>query len=283
MSADNKAFFERALKTLSSQPNFDLLRCKPESTNSALDAAVCRPDHPSFNVQAFNGQSSLNIRGPEPVVPGYSMDTDTGMLTSLEDFQARSRLNREPRQLIGLLGDSTLGRTFAEVSATTITSADAIIANLEEIQQKLSSPLEDKLRAFLYESYLGNSSVGYPVYPVVKKEKLHVHQGVLEFSVEFNYDALVPARKAAPAVKRAPQLKVGDEVTWEFHVEGVKERTASITIKSLSEHSFLLRDNFVVDGLDIRQQNPYTKVGKVVIVRRVDVVNGGHKIIYSNV
>lgn len=200
---------------------------------------------------------------------------------SLED----SRLNRERRQLIGLVGDS-IARTFAEMPDQKITSADAIIAQLEAAKRKVCSSLELKLSDYLadalYGSHFERIYSGYMRYPVVNKEKLDVHQGVLEFSVGFNYDALVRMRKVAPALKRPPQLKVGDEVTWEFCVEGIRERTTSIAIKSLSENSFLLRDSFVVDGRDIRQQNPYTKVGKVVMVRRADVVNGGHKIIYSN-
>lgn len=44
-----------------------------------------------------------------------------------------------------------------------------------------------------------------------------------------------------------------------------------------------VRRNVVTDKvIPICRQSPYTKVGKVVLVRRADVVNGGHKIVYSN-
>ena len=260
MSTDSKDFFERVLNVLqNSQSNFDLIRCVPESINKPNDMAYL-----TKNTEGIRSRAQDNI---------------------LEDFQDRSRLNRERRQLIGLMGDSIV-RTFAETPEQTITSADAIIAQLEEAQRKVCSSLELKFSEYLadslYGSHLERISSGCMSFPM-KKEKLHVHQGVLEFSVSFDYyDEFVRQRKATPAVKRAPKLKVGDEVTWEFWVEGIRERTASIAIKYLSENSFLLRDSFVVDGLDIRQQNPYTKVGKVVLVRRADVVNGGHKIVYSN-
>lgn len=105
---------------------------------------------------------------------------------------------------------------------------------------------------------------------------------VFEFSMSFNYAAFEPTLMQAPAVKQIPKLLVGDEITWEFYVEGYTEKSVSIAIKSLDARSLMLRDGFIVDGISICRQSPYTKVGKVVLVRRADVVNGGHKIVYSN-
>ena len=94
--------------------------------------------------------------------------------------------------------------------------------------------------------------------------------------------AFEPKLKQAPAIKQIPKLLVGDEITWEFYVEGYTEKSVSIAIKSLDARSLMLRDGFIVGGLSICRQSPYTKVGKVVLVRRADVVNGGHQIVYSN-
>jgi hypothetical protein len=100
--------------------------------------------------------------------------------------------------------------------------------------------------------------------------------------MSFNYAAFEPKIIQAPSVKQIPKLLVGDEITWEFYVEGYTEKSVSIAIKSLDARSLMLRDGFIVDGISICRQSPYTKVGKVVLVRRADVVNGGHKIVYSN-
>lgn len=115
-----------------------------------------------------------------------------------------------------------------------------------------------------------------------KPTKAVENGNVFEFSMSFNYAAFEPKLMQAPAVKQIPKLLVGDEITWEFYVEGYTEKSVSIAIKSLDVNMLMLRDGFIVDRLEVYRQSPYIKAGKIVMVRRADVVNGGHKIVYSN-
>lgn len=43
-----------------------------------------------------------------------------------------------------------------------------------------------------------------------------------------------------------------------------------------------MRDGFVVEDLEIYRAHPYTRVGRVVTVKRADVVNGGCRTVYAN-
>lgn len=83
-------------------------------------------------------------------------------------------------------------------------------------------------------------------------------------------------------MKQSPKLRVGDTVTWEFYVEGYAEQSVSVAVKLLDARSVMLRDGFVVEGLEIYRAHPHTKVGRVVVVKRADVVNGGYRTVYSN-
>lgn len=86
----------------------------------------------------------------------------------------------------------------------------------------------------------------------------------------------------APSIKQSPKLRVGDVVTWEFYVDGYAEQSVSVVVKLLDAISVMLRDGFIVEDLEIYRAHPYTKVGRVVVVKRADVVNGGYMTVYSN-
>lgn len=184
-----------------------------------------------------------------------------------------------------LLGDNPplVERVIAELHS-------AYEASTSERERKLRNRLQQytSLRSdgFTYSDLVIESTDGRHVLTGLvpftpKKPTKDVENGnVFEFS--FYYEAFEPKLKQAPAVKQIPKLLVGDEVTWEFYVEGYTEKSVSIAIKSLDARSLMLRDGFIVDGLSIYRQSPYIKAGKIVMVRRADVVNGGHKIVYSN-
>lgn len=86
----------------------------------------------------------------------------------------------------------------------------------------------------------------------------------------------------APSIKQSPKLRVGDAVTWEFYVDGYAEQSVSVVVKLLNARSVMLRDGFIVEDLEIYKAHPYTKVGRAVVVKRADVVNGGYMTVYSN-
>ena len=90
-----------------------------------------------------------------------------------------------------------------------------------------------------------------------------------------------PARKLpqAPALKKLPVLRVGDEIEWCFYVNGYKETSSSVVIKRLDEKACLMRDGFIVDELKVKSHTGQI-AGQLLSVKRADILNGGKKSIY---
>ena len=74
-------------------------------------------------------------------------------------------------------------------------------------------------------------------------------------------------------------MKVGDTVTWEFYVEGYAEQSVSVVVKLLDARSVMLRDGFIVDELKVKSHTGQI-AGRLVSVKRADILNGGKKTIY---
>lgn len=92
---------------------------------------------------------------------------------------------------------------------------------------------------------------------------------------------LKPERKLpqAPALKKMPVLRVGDEIEWCFYVNGYKETSSSVVIKRLDEKACMMRDGFIVDELKVKSHTGQI-AGQLLSVKRADVLNGGKKTIY---
>ena len=146
---------------------------------------------------------------------------------------------------------------------------------LESKMEEIEAKVDEQLRAALRSIQLMSS---YTLQIELNKRS-RVRRLEINAHIRSPYSETASKLPQAPALKKLPVLRVGDEIEWCFYVNGYKETSSSVVIKRIDEKACLMRDGFIVDELKVKSHTGQI-AGQLLSVKRADILNGGKKTIY---